>query len=156
MVGEVQSDRFLGFLESLFEIEKLYPDPHLKGGGLHETVNGGFLEVHTDFNQGLRNKHRAVNLLLFLNPVWKEEWGGCLELWDSNPLKKARTILPLMNRAVIFRASEDSYHGHPVPLNVPKGVTRKSIAVYYYEDWPEGVRVRNATNYKRTRGPAIS
>jgi Rps23 Pro-64 3,4-dihydroxylase Tpa1-like proline 4-hydroxylase len=89
-------------------------------------------------------------MMLFLNPEWHYRWGGCLELWNRDLSERVHTILPLMNRMVLFRTSDTSFHGHPVPLNVPEGVTRKSLAVYYYEDWPAGVKVRNHTNYVET------
>ncbi len=144
---EANSHRFLEILSEITGIEPLYPDPNLKGGGLHETINPGFLKIHTDFNKGNGGKHRALNLLVFLNPYWEEEWGGSLELWTDQAKEKVHTIHPLNNRAILFRASEHSFHGHPKPLNAPKGVTRKSLAVYYYENWPKGVTVRPNTNY---------
>jgi hypothetical protein len=33
---------------------------------------------------------------------------------------------------VVFNTDSDSFHGHPRPLRCPPGMTRKSIAVYYY------------------------
>lgn len=146
----VHSGKFLDFLSRITGIERLYGDPQLQGGGLHESVNGGFLKVHADFNRGLKNKHRALNMMLYLNPVWKEEWGGCLELWDKDCDERVKSILPLNNRMVLFRTSENSWHGHPRPLNVPEGVTRKSLAVYYYEDWPSSIEVRDTTLYVET------
>jgi hypothetical protein len=41
-------------------------------------------------------------------------------------------IDPIFNRCVIFTTTDTSYHGHPVPLTCPPGVTRKSLALYYY------------------------
>ena len=46
----------------------LIGDPYLIGGGLHETKNGGFLKIHSDFyfHQNLKIDRR-LNLLLYLN-----------------------------------------------------------------------------------------
>ena len=41
-------------------------------------------------------------------------------------------IAPLFNRCVILETNEISFHGHPKPLNTPKGVSRKSLAAYYF------------------------
>ena len=48
----LNSSEFLVFLENLTSTkEKLIPDPHLMGGGLHEIKRGGVLKIHTDFNR---------------------------------------------------------------------------------------------------------
>jgi hypothetical protein len=35
---------------------------------------------------------------------------------------------------VIFSTTDFSYHGHPEPLTCPEGMTRKSLALYYYSN----------------------
>ena len=40
---------FLRFLEQLTGIESLLPDRSMDGGGLHQTLPGGHLNVHADF-----------------------------------------------------------------------------------------------------------
>jgi hypothetical protein len=130
---------FLRFLERLTGIGGLVPDPYLVGGGLHVTPRGGRLGVHVDFNIHQKlGLYRRVNLLLYLNREWNSEWGGELELWDSAVKGKVRGYLPIANRIVIFSTTNKSFHGHPDPLNCPKGVYRRSIALYYYsKDQPE-------------------
>ena len=49
---------------------------------------------------------------------------------------KVKDISPLFNRAVIFNTDADSFHGHPEPLTTPPNITRKSIALYYYQALP--------------------
>ena len=56
----------------------------------------------------------------------------CLELWDQKLQSRVQNIAPVFNRCVIFNTDADSYHGHPETLETPSGVTRKSIALYYY------------------------
>jgi hypothetical protein len=41
-------------------------------------------------------------------------------------------ILPVYNRTVIFNITDWAFHGHPEPLTCPEGMTRKSIALYYF------------------------
>jgi Rps23 Pro-64 3,4-dihydroxylase Tpa1-like proline 4-hydroxylase len=121
------------FLERLTGIGGLIPDPHFVGGGLHQIERGGKLDVHADFNRlEIMNLDRRLNLLIYLNRDWKEEYRGHLELWDRSMTHCVERILPLFNRCVIFSTTDDSYHGHPQPLACPKGWNRKSIAVYYY------------------------
>ena len=124
---------FLNFLQKLTGIDNLIPDPLLRGGGLHQIRRGGLLKLHADFN-----KHdstfldRRINVLLYLNKDWEEEFGGYLELWDKDTRFCGDKILPVFNRLAIFTTTSESFHGHPDPLNCPEDMTRKSLALYYY------------------------
>jgi hypothetical protein len=91
------------------------------------------VQVHTDFpfNSEVR-LWRRVNVLLYLNPIWKPEWNGHLELWNSNHTTLVKTIEPLLNRMIIFRTTNSSFHGHPAPLATPPGIYRQSMALYYF------------------------
>jgi Rps23 Pro-64 3,4-dihydroxylase Tpa1-like proline 4-hydroxylase len=134
-IRELNSSFFLEFLESLTGIRGLIPDPHLVGGGLHQTTRGGFLRVHADFNWHERLLlDRRLNLILYLNRDWKENYGGHLELWTSDMSRCERRVLPVFNRCVVFSTTDSSYHGHPDPLTCPDAITRKSIALYYYSN----------------------
>lgn len=133
LISQLNAAPFLWFLEQLTGITGLIADPHLRGGGLHEIRRDGALGVHADFNFYPRlGLYRRLNLLLYLNRDWREEWGGHLELWDRGGVACARRIAPIFNRAVIFDTSNFSYHGHPQPLACPPERARKSVALYYY------------------------
>ena len=130
----LNSLKFLDFLQKLTGIKSyLMPDPYYWGSGLHEIKRGGFLKIHADFNvHPLLKLNRRINILIYLNKNWKEEWGGHLELWNRDMKKCAHKILPIFNRIVIFNTSDFSYHGHPTPLSCPNDYSRKSLALYYY------------------------
>ncbi|MBW4682739.1 MAG: 2OG-Fe(II) oxygenase [Microcoleus vaginatus WJT46-NPBG5] len=135
LLYQLNSSTFIKFLESLTGIEGIIPDPHFAGGGLHQIERGGFLKMHVDFNRHNKLKlDRRLNLLLYLNKDWKEEYGGYLELWDKDMTQCEQKILPIFNRCVIFSTTDFSYHGHPEPLTCPEGQTRKSLALYYYSN----------------------
>ena len=70
--------------------------------------------------------------MLYLTPNWQEEWGGNLELWDTDMSSKIKDVLPIQNRAVIFNTTTKSFHGHPHPLQCPNDIYRYSIALYYF------------------------
>jgi Rps23 Pro-64 3,4-dihydroxylase Tpa1-like proline 4-hydroxylase len=129
----LNSSSVLQFLESLTQIKGLIPDPHFDGGGFHETSRGGKLGIHADFriNKQL-HLNRRLNMIIYLNKDWEEDYGGCLEIWDKSMKNKIHSILPVFNKCVIFNTDATSYHGHPDPLNTPENITRKSIALYYY------------------------
>jgi hypothetical protein len=127
----------LEFLTLLSGIEKLIPDPNFSGGGLHQIVRGGKLNIHADFNFESRlGLYRRLNVLLYLNKDWKDSYEGFLELWDQTLSKCQQKIAPLFNRCVIFDTTSESYHGHPTPLAAPEHMTRKSLALYYYTKEP--------------------
>jgi 2OG-Fe(II) oxygenase superfamily len=132
---QMNSSVFIEFLETLTGIEGLIPDPHFWDGGLHQIVRGGFLKIHADFNRHPKLKlDRRLNLLVYLNRDWREEWGGHLELWDRKMAECRAKILPIFGRCVIFNTTDFSYHGHPDPLGCPNSESRKSVAVYYYSN----------------------
>jgi hypothetical protein len=133
LLAELNSATFIDFLERMTGMEGLVPDPHLAGGGLHQIEPGGHLKVHADFNRHPRTGlERRLNVLLYLNRDWRDEYGGALELWSRDMSACEARILPLFNRCVVFSTTSTSFHGHPEPLTCPEGETRKSIALYYY------------------------
>jgi len=124
---------FLQFLEGLTAVDALIPDPYFSGGGFHEITKGGKLGIHADFRiQNQLHLKRRLNVLIYLNKDWNRAYGGEFEIWDREMSGKIKGIEPLFNRCVIFNTDASSYHGHPDPLNTPDGVTRKSLALYYY------------------------
>ena len=157
VVAELNAPPFLRVLEEVTGIGPLLADPDLEGGGLHQIQAGGFLKVHADFNVHPRSRlHRRLNLLVYLNPVWDEAWDGNLELWAADLSGCRRSIAPVLNRAVLFSTTDLAFHGHPRPLRTPSGVTRKSLALYYYtQDRPAAERApAHSTLYRHTAGEA--
>ncbi|MEM9371038.1 MAG: 2OG-Fe(II) oxygenase [Pseudomonadota bacterium] len=124
---------FILFLEELTGIKGLIPDPYYIGAGIHKVANGGHLDIHADFNLHKQMQlERRLNVLIYLNPEWKEEYGGSFEVWDKEMTKKAASFVPVYNRMVCFSTGSDTFHGNPMPVNHPDGEPRMSIALYYY------------------------
>jgi hypothetical protein len=133
-MAQLNSATFVSFLEKLTGIEGIVVDPTYNACGLHSTGVGGRLMIHTDQNRHPHSGHvlhQVLNLILYLNRDWKDEYGGQLELWTRDA-KPAVKIAPLANRAVLFATGTRSFHGHPEPVACPEGHRRNSIAVYYY------------------------
>lgn len=149
------SKEFRDLISTITGVEKLIDDPELVGGGLHQIMNGGFLDVHVDYNLHPRTKlYRRLNLLLYMNKEWRAEYRGYLELWDLDAGRQLENVAPVFNRAVIFETNEISYHGHPQPLQAPAPLTRKSLAIYYYtkEHDESVVAPEHNTLYRQTSG----
>jgi Rps23 Pro-64 3,4-dihydroxylase Tpa1-like proline 4-hydroxylase len=141
----LNSEPFLVFLKSLTGIEKtLVGDPYFYGGGLHEIKRGGLLKVHADFNRHDKFKlDRRLNVLVYLNKHWEDAYGGHFELWDQEMKMCRRRILPKFNTLALFSTTDFSYHGHPDPLKCPEGMSRKSLALYYYSNGRPSCEISN-------------
>ena len=125
------SDGFLDQLSAITGIPMLLADEQLFGGGIHVTGPHGRLDVHVDFNVLQGGLHRRLNLLVYLNPGWDEQWGGQVELWDRDVKTCVQQFAPVLNRCVIFETSDISFHG-VAPLTCPPDQVRRSFATYYY------------------------
>jgi Rps23 Pro-64 3,4-dihydroxylase Tpa1-like proline 4-hydroxylase len=153
----------LKILEEITGEIGLIPDPYLEGGGIHSSTKGGFLKMHADFNWHEKMKVvRRLNLLVYLNSGWQKSWGGDLQLASKSAesgFEISKSIFPEINKTVLFTTDETSFHGHPDPLNCPEGVSRNSIALYYYVSHPsdkDNFRIRSGTDYVSSSGSKIS
>jgi 2-oxoglutarate-Fe(II)-dependent oxygenase superfamily protein len=133
----IQSKEFLDLIGHITGIPNLLYDPWYFGGGTHENRDGQDLDSHVDFNRHPAERwHRRLNLIVYLNQEWRDEWGGSLELHSDPhaPDDRIKLITPLYNRAVIFETTEWSWHSFS-RIALPEGkksVSRKSIALYFY------------------------
>jgi hypothetical protein len=135
------SEPFLEHVRYITGFPDLLMDPLFHGGGLHESVRGGWLNIHADWT-----KHpslpltRRLNLIIYLNREWDPTWRGELELWDSDAKTCGARVLPVFNRAVLFPTTSETLHGFPMPLACPPNRTRKSISVFYWSPDPEALK----------------
>jgi hypothetical protein len=109
------SMELLNTLNSILPLGNIVPDPTMEGGGVHITKKGGFLKLHTDFNQSLN-----------LNG-WQDKGGDLLLQNGKDIIERVR---PEFNKAVYFETNKTSIHGHPEPLEMD--LNRVSLAFYYY------------------------
>jgi Rps23 Pro-64 3,4-dihydroxylase Tpa1-like proline 4-hydroxylase len=150
VADELNSPEFVAWLSQLTGIPGLQADPSLEGGGLHQSGRGGFLNVHTDFSHHHYHKNwrRRINLILYLNDGWQEQWGGAIELWEPTMHSCVAKYPPLLNHALIFNTDDKSFHGFPEPLTCPEGQSRKSLAFYYYTAERDGKYTPHSTDYR--------
>jgi len=158
---ELNTPPFLNFLEKLTGIKNLVPDPYYRGGGVHQSKRGGKLDIHIDFNRHPKLKlERRLNVLIYLNKNWKEEYNGDFQIWDGYKDENGKHVLtefieriyPTFNTFACFNTSERSYHGFPEEIQCPEDMTRKSIAMYYYtvsrEDEYKSTNIHSTTFIK--------
>jgi hypothetical protein len=162
LYGFISSKPFLEFVSRLSGLPDLILDPAMYGGGTHENLHGQELDPHVDFNfDQAEQLHRRLNLIVYLNKDWRQEWGGGLEI-HSDPRRpgenEIRTFNPIFNRAVLFETNEYSWHGFP-KIDLPEDkrhLSRKSISIYLYtKDRPAGeIAPKHATFYVQRPLPA--
>jgi hypothetical protein len=135
----LESSELVDIISNITGIENLEKDPHKHGAGLHCHPPNGRLEMHLDYSiNPISGKERRLNLLIYMNKNWQDDYNGKLELWDGDKdhmIKgPVQSISPKYNQAVLFRTSDISWHGIPEPIKCPEGEYRKSIAIYYVSE----------------------
>jgi Rps23 Pro-64 3,4-dihydroxylase Tpa1-like proline 4-hydroxylase len=147
------SKPFIHLLENITGIKGLIPDPYFLGAGFHRIGEGGHLSIHADFNHHKpMDLERRINVLIYLNKDWSDDYGGQLELWDTQMKGMVRSVSPDFNRCVIFNTTSFSYHGNPHPVHHPQGVSRKSIALYYYTSTWSALKREHTTQFRPRPG----
>jgi Rps23 Pro-64 3,4-dihydroxylase Tpa1-like proline 4-hydroxylase len=142
------SEEWIECMRELTGKKNIISDVGLHGGGLHAHTTGGNLNIHLDYSVHPKlDLQRNYNIILYMSPNWKQEWGGGLELWShdystNKPKELVKTVDNVFNRAVIFDTTQYSWHGLPSNLLCPNGEMRRSFAVYYLSPKPEIVDPR--------------
>lgn len=145
----LDSDAFVRFLSDLTGVPGLVPDPDHIGAGIHETPPGGYTMIHVDFPaHPVTRLHHRVNVLLYLNQDWEDDWGGHLELWPHHMRAMGRRVRPSFNSTVIFATDASTFHGLPEPVACPPGRSRISLAAYYYSPHPQPRRRIRLSTYR--------
>ncbi len=69
---------------------------------------GSYYVRHID--QHRHTSHRKISLVLYLNPVWNDDDGGELCIYDpEHPDTEIMRVLPLLGRVVVFRSDTISH-----------------------------------------------
>lgn len=151
------SQEWLNYLSSkLTGGRKLFSDSGLSGGGWHTHRRGGKLNTHLDYSLHPKlGLQRKLNIIIYMNPNWKKEWGGALGLWGNESAEKPGDLIASVwnkfNRAVIFDTTQNSWHGLPEPLVCPADEARQSLAAYFLCEAPEGVDKRGKALFAPTK-----
>ena len=128
----LSKNQVVEIFRKITNIKNLDYDKYLHGAGIHVHPRNGKLAIHLDYEKHpISGKERRLNLILYLNKEWKDEWNGATELWNHD-VSKCITKSPIkFNSCLIFRTNDISWHGLPEPIKCPEGMFRKSLAYYY-------------------------
>jgi len=129
-----QDDRIVKLISEITEITNPYPDENLYAGGISLMKKNQFLNPHLDNSHDKdRERWRVLNLLYYVSPNWKLEYGGNLELWPNGLDEKPLTIESKFNRLAVMATHNKSLHSvSPVVVEDE----RKCISNYYFSDIP--------------------
>ena len=127
-----QDKRIIKLVEEITGIKNMEPDASLYAGGISLMSEGNFLNPHLDnSHDNEREKYRVLNLLYYVTPNWKKEYGGNLELWDNGVKNEQRTIVSKFNRLVLMITNKTSIHS--VSKVIFNG-NRCCVSNYYFCD----------------------
>jgi Rps23 Pro-64 3,4-dihydroxylase Tpa1-like proline 4-hydroxylase len=142
-----QDPAVVDLIAQITGLRGLEPDADLYAGGLSLMNKGGYLRPHLDnSHDGAQGRYRALNLLYYVTPDWREDYGGSLQLWDDGPLTTPRTIPSLFNRLVLMVTSTTSWHS--VNQIVDDGA-RCCVSNYYFSRLsPETTDYFHATSFR--------
>lgn len=146
----LQSPEFVQLVSKITGISNLENDPHLHGAGIHFYPPNGKLDMHLDYSiHPLSGKERRVNLIIYLNRDWKQEWNGDIQLWNSDFTEPVKKYYPEYNTAILFRTNDLSYHGLPSQIKCPDDIGRQSLAIYYVSDATATATPRYKAEYRK-------
>lgn len=141
----IQDKRIVERISKLVGFDRLDPDPKLYAGGLSMMFKEDFLNPHIDNSHDAdRLKYRRLNLLYYVSPDWQLEYGGNLELWNSERTIP-KTIVARFNRLVVMETNKTTWHSvSPVTVDQP----RCCVSNYYFSDIsPEIVEYFHVTSF---------
>ncbi len=141
----LQDEHVIEMVAELTGIRDAVGDPHLYAGGLSAMERGHFLNPHIDnSHDGEQKNYRVLNLLYYISPEWKPEYGGNLELWDER-ITQPVEIPSLFNRLVLMATNERSWHS---VNKVKTDAVRRCISNYYFSPHsPNGYETAHVTYF---------
>lgn len=134
LIYAFQEKKVVNLISEICKIEEAIPDENLYAGGLSMMGLSQFLNPHLDNSHDKdRECWRVLNLLYYVTPDWKEEYGGNLELWPNGLNEKQIIIHSKFNRLAIMVTHNRSLHSvSPVVFDG----FRSCVSNYYFSKKP--------------------
>jgi len=131
-----QDPRVVQLISSITGLQQMLPDEHLYAGGISLMTEGQSLNPHLDNSHDKeRNNYRVLNLLYYVTPEWRDEYGGHFELWDQGPSRPQRTVHSRFNRLIVMQTDERSWHS---VSKITHPGQRCCVSNYYFSAKPAG------------------
>jgi Rps23 Pro-64 3,4-dihydroxylase Tpa1-like proline 4-hydroxylase len=129
-----QDIRIVTLIAEICVINDCFPDEKLYAGGISLMEEKQYLNPHLDNSHDKeRERWRVLNLLYYVTPNWKLEYGGNLELWPNGLKNKQVTIESKFNRLAVMATHNKSLHSvSPVVVNNK----RCCVSNYYFSNSP--------------------
>lgn len=129
-----QDERIVAIVSEICGLKNIIPDENLYAGGISMMGYKQFLNPHLDNSHDKdRQLWRVLNLLYYVTPNWKEEYGGNLELWPNSLKNQQITIHSKFNRLAVMATHNSSMHS--VSPVVYDGF-RCCVSNYYFSETP--------------------
>ncbi|HEX3917948.1 MAG TPA: 2OG-Fe(II) oxygenase [Caulobacteraceae bacterium] len=142
-----QQPEVVRLITEITGLEALEPDCGLYAGGISLMTKDGYLRPHLDnSHDAKRQRYRVLNLLFYVTPGWREEFGGSLQLWDHGPLTRPRSFPSLFNRLVLMVTNKGSWHS---VNDIVHDGRRCCVSNYYFSPVsPEAHDYFHATSFR--------
>ncbi len=129
-----QDKEIVDLIGEICNVDSLYADESLYAGGISLMSESNFLNPHLDNSHDAeRERWRVFNLLYYVTPNWKIEYGGNLELWPKGPKNNPVVIESKFNRLVVMATHQSSWHSVDKVIIDEK---RCCISNYYFSNSP--------------------
>lgn len=150
-----QDGRVVELIGKITGLATLEPDADLYAGGISAMQKGAYLRPHLDNSHDKnRDRYRVLNLLYYVTPEWREEYGGCLQLWDRGPEHEPRTIPSHFNSLAIMLTNKGSWHS----VNEVRHDGRRCCVSNYYfsRNSPDEAEYFHATSFRGEYGRGMA
>jgi Rps23 Pro-64 3,4-dihydroxylase Tpa1-like proline 4-hydroxylase len=129
-----QDKKIVDLVAEICNIKEAIPDDNLYAGGISMMGKNQFLNPHLDNSHDKdRECWRVLNLLYYVTPNWKEEYGGNLELWPNGLKQSQITLHSKFNRLIVMATHNNSLHSvSPVTFDG----FRCCVSNYYFSKNP--------------------
>lgn len=149
-----QQPNVLKVIAEITGLRALEPDAELYAGGISAMIKGNYLKPHLDnSHDSQQERYRVLNLLYYVTPDWRPEFGGNLEVWDDGPSGAPRAFPALFNRLVVMATNRISWHS---VSEIVADARRCCVSNYYFSKLsPDAADYFHATSFRGRPGERL-